>query len=299
VNLYACCSGNPLKFSDLDGRAGRNPTPQEVKTLAERGITDPGTVKRLVNLKPIPRKAATGMSKQQARAAADVGAARARAAMGMTDPDVQAGHTVAARHSPESRIDPGPLKDPATIQQLHSRKGKGLDVTVTDQEGQVKVTTRHRAQEGMLDEGVGRAKQANQNVAVPEGQLETSAYVRWRTENVPLDQRNVEAVRQSGPAAPEKGAPINPETGEVLTPTPRSSPGSPAEASPGATGSRVPGYLGRIASVTGIAGVFLNIYSLIKGLYMASTSDDPGFVPGGIQGTGIGQRPFITDQRKY
>ena len=39
VNLYACCSGNPLKFSDLDGRAGRNPTPQEVKTLAERGMT--------------------------------------------------------------------------------------------------------------------------------------------------------------------------------------------------------------------------------------------------------------------
>ena len=31
---------------------------------------------------------------------------------------------------------------------------------------------------------------------------------------------------------------------------------------------------------------------------MASTSDDPGFVPGGIQGTGIGQRPFITDPTK-
>ena len=31
VNLYACCSGNPLKFSDLDGRAGRNPTPRKSK----------------------------------------------------------------------------------------------------------------------------------------------------------------------------------------------------------------------------------------------------------------------------
>ena len=69
------------------GELGEIQRPEEVKTLAERGITDPGTVKRLVNLKPIPRKAATGMSKQQARAAADVGAARARAAMGMTDPE--------------------------------------------------------------------------------------------------------------------------------------------------------------------------------------------------------------------
>ena len=31
VNLYACCSGNPLKFSDLDGRAGEIQRPRKSK----------------------------------------------------------------------------------------------------------------------------------------------------------------------------------------------------------------------------------------------------------------------------
>jgi hypothetical protein len=98
------------------------------------------------------------------------------------------------------------------MQELHSRKGKGLDVTVTDQAGQKKVTTRHRSQEGLIDEAVERSKAGK---LTPQGQLDAAAEVKWRTTNVPMDQRDVDAIRKGGPAPPEKGPPIDPKTGRV------------------------------------------------------------------------------------
>ena len=59
---------------------------------------------------------------------------------------VQAGHTAAARHASESGISKQDW-DKQEMQELHSRKGKGLDVEVKDQTGRSKTTTRHRSQE--------------------------------------------------------------------------------------------------------------------------------------------------------
>lgn len=129
--------------------------------------------------------------------ATNAGAVTYRNQAGMMGKDVQAGHTAAARHAPESGLSPQLMNDPATFQELHSRKGKGLDVTTQDKMGNVKTTTRHRVQEGLIDDGVQRVKKANAGLLTPQGHLDAAAEVRWRTANVPLDQRNVELIRRS------------------------------------------------------------------------------------------------------
>src|SRR5829696_7926029 len=104
------------------------------------------------------------------------------------------------------------------MQELHSRKGQGLDVDVVDQRGNAATRTRHTAQEGLIDDAVERAKAANSGKLTPQGQLDAAAEVDWRTSNTPLDQRNVDAVRNGGLAAPEKGPKVDPKTGEVIKP---------------------------------------------------------------------------------
>ena len=54
------------------------------------------------------------------------------------------------------------------MQQLPSRKGRGLDVTVTDQSGGQAVRTRHTAQEGMIDDAVARSRTANAGQSRPK-----------------------------------------------------------------------------------------------------------------------------------
>jgi len=141
---------------------------------------------------------AAPMTKSQARSYANKQASDFRTATNMSGRDVQAGHTAAARHAPESGISRAEW-DKAPMQQLHSRKGRGLDVTVTDQNGNVATRTRHTSQEGLIDEGVGRVKAANNGVLTPKGQLDAANEVAWRTANVPMDQRDVNAIRNSSP----------------------------------------------------------------------------------------------------
>ena len=112
------------------------------------------------------------------------------------------------------------------MQQLHSRKGQGLDVTVTDQNGNVATRTRHTSQEGLIDDAVGRVKAANNGVLTPQGQLDAANEVAWRTANVPMDQHDVNAIRNSAPRnaakapapnvpAPKASAPELPKTASL------------------------------------------------------------------------------------
>ena len=155
------------------------------------------------------------MSMKEARAYANKQARDYRKARGINQGGtVQAGHTAAARHATQSGISKQDW-DKQPMQELYSRKGKGLDVTVTDQDGQKKVTTQHRSQEGLIDDAVERSKACGK--LSPEGQLDAAAEVKWRTNNVPMDQRNVDAVRKGGPALPEKGPPVDPHSGKVIS----------------------------------------------------------------------------------
>jgi hypothetical protein len=97
------------------------------------------------------------------------------------------------------------------MQQLHSRKGQGLDVIVTDQAGNVATRTRHTSQEGLINDAVARARAANGGVLTPQGQLDAANEVAWRTANVPMDQRDINAIRNSAPRNAATAAPSNEE----------------------------------------------------------------------------------------
>jgi hypothetical protein len=176
VNLYCYVRNTPNTAIDSTGR----------QTEDSKGT----------NIQTQPTE--NSMSKTEARREANKGADQVRKQQNMADPDVQAGHTRAARHAPESGISAKDMNDPESFQHLHSRKGRRLDVTVVDQQGQTKVTTRHRVQESMLDDAFNRAK-ATEGKITPEAHMESGDYVKWRTENVPMDQRDVEFVRGNIP----------------------------------------------------------------------------------------------------
>jgi RHS repeat-associated protein len=212
-NLYAYARANPTRITDPNGTQGEdfsdlNDVVQELNNSELKvPLADPRAP-----LKP----EAKPLSKRQARRYANKQAAAYRKSAGMNQgATVQAGHTAAARHAPESGISKADW-DKQPMQQLHSRKGQGLDVTLTDHAGDQKVTTCHRSQETLIDDAVERAKAGGGGKLTPQGQLDAAEEVRWRTENVPLDQRDVNALRNSGPARPEKGPPVDPKTGRVV-----------------------------------------------------------------------------------
>ncbi len=178
LNLFAYADGDPIGLVDTDGEAPKSPQ----------------------------RKY---MQKQQ----------RAfRKQHGMTGADVQAGHTATVRDTRDYGI-PVEKTDRAPLQQLHSRRGQGLDVQVTDNKsGATTTNTRHTAQEKMIDTLTERSvANSKTKTLTPRAQLSNAiAHVR-ATENVPLDQRNVDLVRNSGPAAPSKvDANVDPKTGQVV-----------------------------------------------------------------------------------
>ena len=168
-----------------------------------------------------------------ARAEADKAAAGVRRSQGMTDSDVQAGHTSAARHVPESGASEEQANDPSKFQHLHSRRSyrkqapdplrpndgprenMGLDVVTRLPDGRLRINTRHRAQERLIDDAVERArplaapgpdgqvpKRADgtpqRGRLTPEGQAAAGDEVLWRTLGTGLDQREVVQKRASG-----------------------------------------------------------------------------------------------------
>jgi hypothetical protein len=224
VNAYLHVSANPIRIKDPNGAEGKDVSDlnkaqdfSDLNPTVEDLNKDDAVKKKLTDSRAPLKPSAKPMSKKEARKYANNQAKNHRKAAGMNQGStVQAGHTAAARHAPESGISKEDW-DKQQMQELHSRKGKGLDATVTDQAGQKKVTSRHRAQEGLIDAAVERSKAASGGKLTPRGQLDAAAEVKWRTANVPMDQRDVDAIRKGGPARPEKGPPVDPKTGKVVT----------------------------------------------------------------------------------
>jgi RHS repeat-associated protein len=192
---YAYVRGNPIRLSDPSGRNGEDWG--DLQGLVDE-LSQSDAVKDLLTDKRAPLSpAATPMNKKQARSYGNTQAAREKRAAGLKGREVQAGHTAAARHAPESGISKADWNK-QEMQHLHSSTHeKGLAVTVTDQHGATSVHTRHTSQEGLIDDAVARAKKA-QGKLTPQGQLDAAAEVKWRTSNVPMDQRDVELLRKGG-----------------------------------------------------------------------------------------------------
>jgi hypothetical protein len=218
----------PESFADLgDVVADLNASPQVAAMLTDTRA-------------PLPTRATPwNRSTKQARRYANQQAAQHRAAAGMTGAEVQAGHTAAARHAHESGIreadwDTQPMMD------LHSRRDRGLDVTVTttDASGiaRTRTRTRHTAQEIVIDDAVARSRDA-QGQLTPQGQLDAARYTQWVAENTPWDQRNVDYIRNP---------PIDPTTRVILPPPDLSR--SPQVSSTGSPSSGTSGSAGPVAS---------------------------------------------------
>jgi RHS repeat-associated protein len=234
VSLYVYARANPTRFSDPTGRQS---TPDWILDLNQQLGLDPAKNGQtaVVDLRPQAQPSATPMTGPAARIYGNKQAAGFRAATGMNQgATVQAGHTAAARHVAESGISQADW-DTQEMQQLHSRRNQGLDVTVTDQNGVARVRTRHTAQDyTLLDDAVERSRNATGGKLTPQGQLDAAAEVKWRTEGTGFDQREVEIKRQSGlfdeAAAIEKSAAVKAHRAAKAAPTapaPAVSPSSP------------------------------------------------------------------------
>jgi len=288
INVYLYAHSNPIRKIDPSGNAGEDFSDLQstVDDLNKQELKIDLTDKR-THAQP----SAKPMGKKEARTYANKQAKDYRKSAGMNQGGtVQAGHTAAARHAPDSGITKQDW-DKQPMQELHSRKGKGLDVVVTDQSGQSKTTTRHRSQEGLIDDAVERSKAANGGKLSPQGQLDAAAEVKWRTENVPMDQRDVDALRKSGPALPEKGPPVDPHTGKVVSKEAKvlkagEELGEKALKESG-KGLKVAGKLAKagrhFAAAVPIAGIVLGqasaAHAASTGDYTGAVLDEAGFIP--------------------
>ncbi|QHE75798.1 hypothetical protein [Hydrogenophaga sp. PBL-H3] len=205
----------PDDFSDLNG------------VVADLNAS-PALAARLTDTRPALARRATPWTTETARAYANDQAAGHRAATGMTGAEVQAGHTAAARNAVESGIreadwDTQPMMD------LHSRRGMGLDATVTDVDPvtgatRARTRTRHTSQERIIDAAVARSRAATGGTLTPRGHLDAADYVAWVTANTPYRQGDIDALRGGGLAAPGRGPAVDPVTGRVVPPAPGTGP---------------------------------------------------------------------------
>jgi RHS repeat-associated protein len=213
LNMYEYGRTNPIRIKDPSGLAAEDFS--DLNDIAD-DLNKSELKVNLTDTRAPLQPAAKPMSKEEARNYANKQARDYRKSAGMNQGrTVQAGHTAAARHAPESGISKQDW-DKQPMQELHSRKGEGLDVTVRDQAKQQKTMSRHLTQEGLINEGVERSRTAGGGKLSPQAQLDAAAEVKWRTENVPMDQRDVDTLRKGGLAKPEKGPPVDPNTGKVI-----------------------------------------------------------------------------------
>ncbi|MGW6707548.1 hypothetical protein ACWGDE_22025 [Streptomyces sp. NPDC054956] len=196
-------AADPADFSDLDPL---------IRSLEE----DPNVQARLTDDRPeLPRRE-TPWTQPEARAYANEQAADHRAATGMSGDTVQAGHTAAARHAPESGIRPEDW-DTQPMQPLHSRRDSDVAATVTHQDGRESTNTRHRAQERLIDAAVAQSRRGSPDgTLTPRGHLDAAAQVAWQSENIPLAQDNIDMLRAGPLAAPGAGPAVDPATGRVI-----------------------------------------------------------------------------------
>jgi len=205
----------PDDFSDLNG------------VVADLNAS-PALAARLTDTRPALARRATPWTTETSRAYANDQASGHRAATGMTGAEVQAGHTAAARNAVESGIrevdwDTQPMMD------LHSRRGMGLDATVTDIDPvtgatRTRTRTRHTSQERIIDAAVARSRAATGGTLTPRGHLDAADYVAWVTANTPYRQGDIDALRGGGLAAPGRGPAVDPATGRVIPPAPGTGP---------------------------------------------------------------------------
>ncbi|GCE06808.1 SpvB/TcaC N-terminal domain-containing protein [Dictyobacter aurantiacus] len=195
LNIYVYVNNRPINANDPQGTEGIDIGDDPALQQAARDVHQ---ARPDLNASGSSTTSRRTVSRSQARAEANRGAAAVRQSQGMTDPAVQAGHTQAARHVPESGAPAAQTNDPGTFQQLHSRRGQGLDVEVTEPGGRTVTRTRHTAQEGLIDDAVTRARTTTGGRLTPEGQAAAGQEVIWRTQGTGLDQREVQIRRASG-----------------------------------------------------------------------------------------------------
>jgi hypothetical protein len=208
-NLYAYVRGNPITRTDPSGRA-------------TNGTDDPAASSVRVTATPKTAFSATprppAMTYQQARDAANDATHNYRTANNMHGGTVQVGHSAAAEEAPNSGITAAEMNNPETFVRVHSRVDPNLYGTVTNQQGQVQGpkgrNTLHNVQEEINQQSADGVRAENNNVLTPDGHVEASHEVVWKTENTPLDQQNINYVRSGGRAA--NPGPLVNEQGQVV-----------------------------------------------------------------------------------
>jgi RHS repeat-associated protein len=232
LNLYCYVRGNPLSRVDDDGMQSSSSDDRlhQVSGAAAAG----SAVVRANN----PPHKTTGspprpspMTYQQARAEANRGAKAFKQQTGASGRIVQGGHSITARHAPESGVTAAEMNDPKTMLQVHSRRDPNLHGTLTDDKGSVRRTL-HNTHEYMNDSAAAQSRAGTGGKLTAPGHIEAGNQVVWQSENVPLDQRNVDYIRSSGRAR-NPGPLVSPETGQVLEgPLPAPPPAPTKQSSP-------------------------------------------------------------------
>ncbi len=199
-NLYRYARGNPVSLKDPSGRQPPDPANfgsfQAFQDASPKVYTNEYLLGEWEAVNgPVTPAAPRAVTYSVARSEANVGAAAFRAQEGMNGPVVQAGHTIAARHTPESGISRAAANAPETFMPLTSRHGYGMSVDVS---GHPNPLTPHNAQELVINQCVDNARAGNGGVLTPEAHQAAGAEVRWRLQGTGFDQREVDIKRASG-----------------------------------------------------------------------------------------------------